>query len=228
MLMTCRATDINILQNKIDKSIVNDESQLKCNLSNNIEDSIDNQLGLSEINSSLYKSYKEVLLSKKTFSFSFVVAEGEQEYYINDISYEEYRFIPEHFSFVDMNKDEVPEIVIEGTLGMAGFVLVLRQYDGRMIGHEFSHRQMSDIKNDGTYLASGGAAYNGYYYLSFNEDSYIQNNVVRMDTEEADGNYTQIYFRDEVRIEEEEFKTLWQLQQNKDKPEWIDFNFLQR
>jgi hypothetical protein len=195
-------------------------------LSKSINEYIKNELDSDYIlDDELYKMYRQVLLSEKTFSFNFVVAESENEYYINNISYDGYEFIPHHFSFIDMNNDTVPEIVIEGTIGMsAGFVLVLREYDGRIIGHEFSHRQMSDIKKDGTYHASGGASYNGYYQLSFNDDSYLQHNIVRMDTEEdSNGEYKQIYFIFEKQVEEKDFWKLWEVQKNKEEPRWINF-----
>lgn len=197
-----------------------------CDLSRDgINDSLEKRLDVENIDDDLYKLYKEVLVSQKPFTFELVVAEGEKEYYLNDISYEEYKYLPQHFSLIDMNKDTIPEIVIEGTVGMsAGFVLVLREYDGKIIGHDFSHRQMSDIKIDGTYHSSGGAAYNGYYYLSFERDSYIENNIVKMDLEEdSNGEYKQIYLIDDRKVSEDKFNEAWGFEEKKKAPEWIDF-----
>jgi len=53
---------------------------------------------------------------------------------------------PIRFSLVDMDQDLTPELIIEGSIDVAGFVLVIRQVDGEMIAHEFSHRQMYDLK----------------------------------------------------------------------------------
>ncbi|WP_113672173.1 hypothetical protein [Vallitalea guaymasensis] len=212
------------IEKSIEKPIQNNNSA-SSSLSQRINDYIENNLDSEYFDAELCKIYRQVLLSEMPFSFKFIVAESENEYYLNDISYDEYKFIPNHFSFIDMNNDKVPEIVIEGSIDKsAGFVLVLREYDGRVIGHEFSHRQMSDIKRDGTYHASGGAAYNGYYQLSFNEDSYSQHNIVRMDAEEdSNGELKTIYFISEKQVEEKAFWELWEVQKNKEKPIWVDF-----
>lgn len=233
------SSDVNlIVKDSIDETrlIESEETIINTTANNNedtendlgtrIDEYIENQLdGEYDCNENLLKLYKQVLLSEIPFSFHFVVADSIDEYYINNISYDEYKFIPHHFSFIDMNNDKVPEIVIEGAIGQsAGFVLVLREYNGMMIGHEFSHRQMNDIKKDGTYLASGGAAYNGYYQISFNDDSYTQLNILRMDTDEdSKGNHKPIFFIGQEQVAEKVFWEHWEVQQNKDDAFWVEF-----
>ncbi len=204
----------------------NNDEDTKDDLDTRIDEYIENQLDTEyDLNESLLKLYKQVILSEIPFSFKFVVADSIDEYFVNDISSDDYKFIPHHFSFLDMNNDKVPEIVIEGALGQsAGFVLVLREFNGKIIGHEFSDRQMNDIKIDGTYLASGGAGHYGYYQLSFNDDSYTQLDLIRRDTDEDyEGTYKPIFFIEQEQVEEEVFWELWEVQENKDEAFWVEF-----
>lgn len=168
--------------------------------------------------------YKNILLSQTPFSFFYVVSDGEKSYYLNNITYDGYWMKPLRFSLVDMNDDLIPELVVESSLGTAGFVLVIREFENEMIAHEFSHRQMYDLKKDGTFGASGGAAYSGYFKLEFDNSSYYINRIAETDTEEdLDGNLIPIFYIGETLTDEDEFWEFWESLRNKEEAEWIYF-----
>ncbi|WDV48063.1 hypothetical protein PV797_10285 [Clostridiaceae bacterium M8S5] len=227
---TLRDSEDGVKVNEINEKSIevhneNNTVQFNDSLSKRLNYYIENQLDSKyTFDAELYRLYSQVLLSEKTFSLDLEIEEeSKKEYYLNNIFCYEIKLMPKHFSFIDMDNDNVPEVVIEGD-EIGGFVFVLRKYDGRIIGHKFSFRQMNNIKKDGSYCASGGAAYNGYYQLSFKDDSYLQYAIVRMDTEEdSKGELMAIYLIDEKKVEKEAFWEFWKVQENKEEPIWVEF-----
>lgn len=178
----------------------------------------------TEINHELLTKYKEVLLNEIAIIFEYVVTEGRQSYTLENISYDGFWMKPIRFSLVDMNQDLIPELIVEGSLGSAGFVLVIREVDNEMIAHEFSHRQMYDLKKDGSFGATGGAAYSGYFTLEFDDMTYHIKRIAETDTEEdKDGNLKSIFYIGETLTDEDEFWIFWENLQNKESADWIDF-----
>ncbi|MBI9015002.1 MAG: hypothetical protein JEZ08_22415 [Clostridiales bacterium] len=173
----------------------------------------------------LRNQYKQLLLSEIPFTWKDEYDILTGEYVINDISFDDVKLTMNNFCLLDMNNDKVPELVIQGEVSkLSGFVFILREFNGHIIGHEFSHRQMSDIKSNGSYHASGGAAHNGYYQLSFKEDSYDQIEIVRMcDEKDTEGNYKPIFFIGLDQVEEEAFWEFWKTQSNFEEATWVEF-----
>lgn len=169
----------------------------------------------------ILQKYKDVLISQISFVFKYVVAEGEKSYFLDDIAYDGYWMKPIRFSLVDMDGDLTPELIVECSLGAAGFVLVIREFEDEMIAHEFSHRQMYDLKKDGTFGASGGAAYSGYFELEFDNSTYYINRIAETDT---DGNLIPIFYIGETLTEEDEFWEFWESLRNKEEAEWFYFD----
>jgi hypothetical protein len=176
-------------------------------------------------NDSILEKYKNILLSQTSLAFKFVVADGIKSYYLNDIAFEGYWMKPFRFSLVDMNEDLKPELIVEGSLGTVGFTLVIREFDNEIIAHEFSNRQMYDLKKDGTFGASGGAAYSGYFNLEFDDSTYNFNRIAETDTEEdEDGNVKSIFYIGETLTDEDEFWVFWESLTSKEEAEWVYFN----
>ncbi len=168
--------------------------------------------------------YKKILLSQVSFAFQFVVADGEKSYFLNSIAYDGYWMKPIRFSLIDMNHDLIPELIVEGSLGAADFVLVIREVEEKMIAHEFSHRQMYDLKKDGSFGASGGAAHIGYFKLEFDNSKYNIHRIAETDTgEDTDGNLIPIFYIGETLVDENEFWEFWESLRNKEEAEWIYF-----
>ena len=75
------------------------------------------------------------------------------------------------FAVVDMDRDGVNEIVlwllVNGNNDYG--TLVLRYQNGEIVGTGFSYRQLYQLRRDGTFRYSGGAAYSGMGILKFTE-----------------------------------------------------------
>lgn len=179
---------------------------------------------LIEENSALIEMYKDVLLSKSPIKYDYVVAEGNQSYYVNRIIHDGYWMKLIRFSFVDMDGDSSPELVIEGSLGSAGFVQIIESVEGEMIAYEYSHRQMSNIKKDVSFHASSGSGHHGYYKLASNSINYDRYRVVVMEDETAsDGSYKHYFYIGDDVVEEDAFWEYWEKVDQSDEVDWVYF-----
>lgn len=174
--------------------------------------------------SELLDKYRSVLMSEVPLSFEYVVANGIEEFMLENISYDGYWLKPMRFSLLDMDQDSIPELIVQGELGAAGFTLIIREVDGKMIAHEFSHRQMYDLKSDGSFGATGGAAYSGYFYLMFDKLEYTINRIAETDTEkDEEGNLKSIFYVGETLTDEDEFWDFWNTLMRKEPALWEYF-----
>lgn len=172
----------------------------------------------------LLDKYKKVLMNELPILFEYVVANGSKSYLLENISFDGYWMKPIRFSLTDMNQDLVPELIVQGDLGAFGFTLIIREVEGGMIAHEFSHRQMHDLKSDGSFAASGGAAYSGYFYLDFDKHAYTINRIAETDTEEdEESNLKSIFYVGTTLTDEGEFWNFWNTLISKEPALWEHF-----
>jgi hypothetical protein len=76
--------------------------------------------------------------------------------------------ILDNYAVVDMDRDNTPEVIVNLSSGMDGWIIVLRYYEGSVYGYPFVYRGLLSPKMDGTYMASSGAADNNIIEMSFN------------------------------------------------------------
>lgn len=175
-------------------------------------------------NQTLLRGYKDVLLSKIPINLYYPVAEEIDNYYLDKIFSDGFWLKTSRFSLVDMDNDKVPELIVECTFGVADFVLVIREVDGIMVAEQFSNRQMSSIKKDGSFHASSGAGHHGFYKLRFTSDSYETYRVVTMEEEKkSDGIYQLNYYIGEEIVDEDSFLDYWDVINQADEPDWVYF-----
>ena len=100
--------------------------------------------------------------------------------YLDDFAYEdEYTEDPlpytiRKFAYLDMDEDGENEIVLEMDYGMDGAYEVLKEIDGTVYGYNFVYRAMVPLYDDGSMLASGGAADNQIYRVNFTTTGYTE------------------------------------------------------
>lgn len=83
--------------------------------------------------------------------------------------------LPTQFSMVDLDRDGVPEVVVELDSDMGGWRLVLRYCDGQVYGYPYSFRGLQTVSVDGFVGGSNSAFDSPVSRLSFdgiNVDSY--------------------------------------------------------
>ena len=128
--------------------------------------------------------------------------------------------IPE-FCIVDLEQDQVPEVILRLRTGADDYgVLVLhREEDGCIRGYDFSYRQMYEIKTDGTFYWSNGAANNGTATIDFDQGQTEYSH--QLWSEERDGQVR--YMQNGSEITREEYETLSDAQSSKPAPQWLAY-----
>lgn len=97
-----------------------------------------------------------------------------EERYLNDIKHLivydfEESLVLDNYAIVDMDRDNTPEVIVNLSSGMDGWVIVLRYYEGSVYGYPFVYRGLLSPRVDGTYMSSSGAFDNNVLEMSFNE-----------------------------------------------------------
>lgn len=121
------------------------------------------------------------------------------------------------FAILDMDGDKIPEVVIEIDSSCDGFYEVLHYDNGKVYGYYFVYRAMEALKDDGTYICSGGAANNNINNLSFSSDSL---SLVTL----AYSDMTDKYFIMNEPVTNTEFELYCDKQNAKTDATWYDFN----
>lgn len=174
----------------------------------------------TEISSSVLQTFASILLNKE----KFYCTHFDKYIFLNELDSlyfgeeDEYAFTFLKFAIVDFDKDKIPEIVLEMSCGGAEFFEVFRYREGEIYNYQLGNREMQNLQKNGTFISSGGAAYNslgklrflGNYY-DIDKQAYSESNL--------DGNNIGYYLHDEP-INEELFT---ELIYPKDTVEWYDF-----
>ncbi|MCL2071244.1 MAG: hypothetical protein FWH07_03310 [Oscillospiraceae bacterium] len=79
--------------------------------------------------------------------------------------FKEYDCKISRFAVIRLGGDDVPTVVIE--LSLANERYILRYEDGVVFGFHFPFRGLNNLKQDGSYTASGGVGDTRFYRLSF-------------------------------------------------------------
>lgn len=124
-------------------------------------------------NNSILEAYKAVLLNNAEF-FSI---DNKKTLSLNDFLTNEeiYRtiFKVTHFTVLDMDGDEVPEVVLELSVdNNPEFYEVLHYMDDTVYGYNITYRGLEELKTDGTFQYSNGTSDNGYGKLKFQSNVY--------------------------------------------------------
>lgn len=125
------------------------------------------------------------------------------------------------YTLADLEEDGIPELILGITINESNDygVLVLR-YDSGVTGYTFAHRQMGDIKMDGTFHYSGGASNNGTARIEFHDHSW---DYVRIGGVEESGDNRVSYFWNGTEISEEAYWQWVAQQETKENAQWIAY-----
>ena len=94
-------------------------------------------------------------------------------------------FVPAQYSFVDMDGDGVRELVVLSA--KMDFFLVLRYNGGQVTGYMVPYRGLMQLRTDGRFWSSGGAALSVIGRMSFDGPEYIVTELAYRD--QYDGVY---------------------------------------
>ena len=128
------------------------------------------------------------------------------------------------FAIVDLDDDGEDEIVLWLQNGMydCGFE-ILHDQNGEIYGYTLWYRAFMELKTDGTFVFSGGAADSGIGKMSFSEIGYsVNSQAYSQSSYDADNELTVEYFINHESCSENEFIDRLNAQEQKADAEWYD------
>jgi len=168
--------------------------------------------------------YKRVLQNKADF-FS---TDNKKNVYLNDLltNKEIYGtiFKVTHFTVLDMDGDNIPEVVLELTVGdYVEFYEVLHYMDNKVYGYIQVLRGLLELKEDGTFSFSNGASDNGYGKLRFIPD-ICEADTLAYCQSSRNNPTTELYFINNISVADESYKSYGKEQAGKKGVVWYDFS----
>lgn len=171
-------------------------------------------------------SFKSVLLGTESF-YSVDISQALTLGDINKIFGEDngFEISIAAFALADLDNDWTDELVcaLRAEDTELGF-LVLRINEGQICGYSVPYRAILELKADGTFTFSSGAADSGYGRMSFGSEVYeFVPYVYSESSYDEDNNLNVSYFSAGETIDEAEFYESLAAQGNKPDADWKDF-----
>ncbi len=130
-----------------------------------------------------------------------------------------------HFTVLDMDGDEVPEVVLELAVDdNPSFYEVLHYMDDTVYGYNIVYRGLEGLKTDGTFQYSNGAADNGYGKLKFQLNAYETDILGYMKSSQNNDNIIISYFINNKSVTEESYNYFIKEQDEKKDVVWYEFS----
>jgi len=179
-------------------------------------------------NKSLMSTYQSVLQGKT----QFLSVDSKKEINISQINQtvsddSSVKAKVIKFAIVDLEKDNMPEVILWLSVNnndYFGFE-VLRYEDGVVYGYTLYYRTFMELKEDGTFSFSGGAADHGFGTVKFTKDGYTIDKITYCESSfDSENNQETIsYFVNHKSATAEEFSSAIEKQSQKKDVTWYDF-----
>lgn len=176
-------------------------------------------------NETVLEAYKAVLLNQA----EFISADNEKSLYLNDFltNHEIYMtdFEVTNFAVLDMDGDQVPEVILELSVGgEPQFFEVLHEMNGKVYGYLIVYRGLTELKADGTFLFSSGAADYGVGKLTFVSTAYATVKLGYSESSQGETEMTISYFINNETVTKEAFDSFVNEQVGKEDAVWYEFS----
>ncbi len=124
--------------------------------------------------------YYDRLFSVLNSQTAFIDETGKSTY-LKDFAYGEdeittYFATPQEYTFLDLNGDGICELIADITPNKV-FYIVFHIYSDDIYGFLVGRRSLQSLKEDGSFIATGGAETIHYCKMEFNKNSYTINNI---------------------------------------------------
>ena len=130
-----------------------------------------------------------------------------------------------HFTVIDMDDDKIPEVVLELSIsGISMYYEILHYNNEQIYGYNFVYRGLEQLKTDGTFWASGGAADNECDKLIFDSSEYESVTLAYSESKQDSDGMTISYYVDGQPVTEEAFDSFVQKQDAKDDVVWYELS----
>lgn len=172
------------------------------------------------------KAYKAVLKGDTEFfnidAGEYMTIEGFVQSYFDSGS----SSIIGGFALVDLDSDGTPEVVLgDQANGIDNYGFEVLHYQGETVyGHRFFYRDFQDLKEDGTFSFSSGAANSGFGAVTFTEKTYAVNPMAYSESmQDYSGNLVITYYVDGESSTANEFDEALKKQDEKRDAIWHSF-----
>ena len=149
-----------------------------------------------------------------------------QDYYLKDfLDQDATRGTIQRFTVLDMNHDNIPEVVLEIAKNQEEPTYkVLHYSNDEVYGCNFVYRAMKQLKADGTFSFSSGAADSGFGALRFENYSCEVDILASSESSWNKDELTISYFINQKPVTEAEFNAILDTQDQKEDAVWYEFS----
>jgi len=124
--------------------------------------------------STILKDGKTVLMNVMNSKQEFIDESGNKVLFKDFVIYENDKAVPDKYVFIDLDNDNLEEMAILTTSYYGAYIIL--DIDGDDVyGYMLGARSFVDLKEDGTFTGSGGAAVTGYSKMT------ISNNKINIE-----------------------------------------------
>lgn len=216
--------DNNSNNSSVDSNIIYDTSIPTTTIitSNILDLNSKNTVTNKSSNNSALEAYKDVLYSK----IEFFSTDNKKKIYLNDFlnNKEIYETIFKSTRFTVLNMDDDKVVVLELSIGdEPEFYEVFHYTNGTVYGYLTVYRGLEELKVDGTFLYSSGAADNGVGKLNFNEEVLETDILGYSSSSQGNDNLIISYFIHNKPTTKESYDSFLSKQLEKNDIEWYDF-----
>ena len=130
------------------------------------------------------------------------------------------------YTIFDLDMDGNDELVLWVTKGneeQCYFSVIVKNMDELYIGTTLYHRQMSELKEDGTFMFSGGASDWGIGRLVYSNGEFEIEKEMYCFSYIENGQQFVSFFNGDKQISQEQFDELFSAWMEKEEPMWIDY-----
>ncbi len=162
--------------------------------------------------------YIDILLSKTKVNYINGLGGFEGVRYLNDhaSSVSDYKFSPYGFSVVDMDKDNIPELIVYGDQ----MTVIVHLENNKPIAYQFNYRDMVSIKTDGTTMNSSGANDTSVYEFVYFNNGDWERNILGASVSNYSTNTVDFYI-DGVKVTEDQWYEYFEAFSEKESAETV-------
>lgn len=185
-------------------------------------DETSSEATLSDI--SPLSAYQSVLQNKAEF-FSTDANKNLDISQLNQAISSEVTVDVTNFAVIDIGHGGTPAVILSLNVnGNAYGVEVLSYQDGIVYGYTFSGRQFGDLRTDGTFVASSGAADVGICTITFDKKTYSIDKFTYCESNtDSENNMSVSYFVNHQSATEDEYNAAFSQWQEIPHVTWYDF-----
>jgi hypothetical protein len=129
------------------------------------------------------------------------------------------------FAVMDIGPGGTPAVILSLNVNGNGYgVEVLSYQEGIVYGYTFSIRQFGDLRTDGTFVSSGGAADVGICTIAFDKNTYSIDKFTYCESKtDSENNTSEFYFVNHQSATEDEYNTAFSQWQKIPHVTWYDY-----